>query len=81
MAHDGLYHARLKDKRRRRALDERAKPLQAYRDEELARCYECFFGPDHTYHEARRRFVYKLGGADDISARPPILDTRLKEDG
>ena len=48
VAHDGLHQARLQDKRRRRALDERIKPLQAYRDEELARCHECFFGPDRS---------------------------------
>ena len=29
--------------------------------EELARSHRCFFGPDPSYHEARRRFVYKLG--------------------
>jgi putative two-component system hydrogenase maturation factor HypX/HoxX len=63
IANDGLYQPRLRDKRRRRALDERVKPLQAYRDEELARSHECFFGPDRAYHEARRRFVYKLGEA------------------
>ena len=59
IARDGLYRARLEDKRRRRAHDERLKPLHAYRDEELAQCLECFFGPDPSYHEARRRFVYK----------------------
>ena len=37
------------------------KPLNAYRKEELARSYGCFFGEDRSYHEARRRFVYKLG--------------------
>ena len=63
IAHDGLYQARLLDKRRRRALDERVKPLHAYRDEELARCHDCFFGPDDAYHRARQRFVYKLGEA------------------
>jgi hypothetical protein len=63
VAHDGLYQPRLRDKRRRRAFDERDKPLQAYRDEELARSHACFFGPDRAYHEARRRFVYKLGEA------------------
>jgi putative two-component system hydrogenase maturation factor HypX/HoxX len=68
MAHDGLHQVRLQDKRRRRLLDERAKPLQAYRDEELARCHECFFGDDHAYHEARRRFVYKLGTAQPSTA-------------
>jgi putative two-component system hydrogenase maturation factor HypX/HoxX len=61
IAHDGLYQARLLDKRRRRALDERVKPLQAYREEELALCHDCFFGPDDAYHQARKRFVYKLG--------------------
>ena len=71
IAHDGLYQARLLDKRRRRAIDERAKPLEGYRDEELAHCRECFFDTDHAYHEARRRFVYKLGEAG--------ADTRLLE--
>lgn len=36
-------------------------PLEAYRREELARSHACFFGPDPGYHEARRRFVHKLG--------------------
>ncbi len=49
----------LKRKRLRRAQDEWIKPLRAYRDEELARCHECFFGPDRSYHDARRRFVCK----------------------
>jgi putative two-component system hydrogenase maturation factor HypX/HoxX len=67
--------SRLDIKRRRRRYDEAVKPLQAYRDEELRRAYECFFGPDRSYHEARRRFVYKLGPvcapqpADDLLAR------------
>jgi putative two-component system hydrogenase maturation factor HypX/HoxX len=78
LAHDGLHHARLRDKRHRRALDEHTKPLQAYREEELARCHECFFGPDRAYHEARRRFVDKLGAVDvvtplDVAARNPGL--------
>ena len=32
-----------------------------YRNEELARSYRCFFGEDRSYHEARHRFVHKLG--------------------
>ena len=61
-----------------RARDEQRKPLAAYRDEELARSHECFFGPDRSYHEARRRFVYKLGAVDvvtplDVAARNPGL--------
>ena len=45
------------------------KPLAAYRAEELARSHKCFFGPDRSYHEARRRFVYKLGAPCAVS--PP----------
>jgi hypothetical protein len=51
----------MEEKRRRRAADERVKPLEAYRGEEMARSHECFFGADRSYHEARMRFVYKLG--------------------
>lgn len=51
----------LERKRRRRENDERTKPLHVYRSQELARSYQCFFGEDPTYHEARRRFAYKLG--------------------
>jgi putative two-component system hydrogenase maturation factor HypX/HoxX len=60
LAKDGLHRARLEYKRRRRARDESEKPLEAYRTEELSRCHACFFGSDRSYHEARRRFVYKL---------------------
>jgi putative two-component system protein, hydrogenase maturation factor HypX/HoxX len=77
VAGDGLYRGRLADKRRRRVQDERAKPLQAYREEELARCHECFFGPDPGYHEARRRFVYKLAPSD---ASRRSSDARQLED-
>jgi putative two-component system hydrogenase maturation factor HypX/HoxX len=44
-----------------RTRDEQIKPLRAYRNEELARSYHCFFGQDRGYHEARHRFVHKLG--------------------
>jgi putative two-component system hydrogenase maturation factor HypX/HoxX len=61
----------LADKRRRRVADERVKPLDAYRREELARSHECFFGPDRRYHEARHRFVHKLGAPCAVA--PPAL--------
>jgi putative two-component system hydrogenase maturation factor HypX/HoxX len=51
----------LEAKRRARRRDEQIKPLSAYRAEELARSHECFFGDDRSYHEARHRFVHKLG--------------------
>jgi putative two-component system protein, hydrogenase maturation factor HypX/HoxX len=73
VAHDGLHQARLQDKRRRRAHDERVKPLAAYRQEELDRCHECFFGSGSGYHEARRRFVYKLSADDTADANPARL--------
>ncbi|MBV8219552.1 MAG: hypothetical protein JO325_13885 [Solirubrobacterales bacterium] len=60
IAHDGLHQRRLEHKHLRRAHDERVKPLESYRQEELARSRQCFFGPGSGYHEARRRFVYKL---------------------
>jgi putative two-component system hydrogenase maturation factor HypX/HoxX len=58
LAADPALPARLRDKRRFRARDEQRKPLAAYRAEELARCRECLFGRDRSYHRARRRFVY-----------------------
>jgi putative two-component system hydrogenase maturation factor HypX/HoxX len=66
----------LADKRGRRVRDERAKPLAAYRAEEMARSDQSFFGPDRSYHEARRRFVLKLGtacGRTDSPARAGAL--------
>jgi putative two-component system hydrogenase maturation factor HypX/HoxX len=50
----------LERKRARRERDEASKPLAEYRAQEMDRSYRCFFGPDRSYHEARRRFVYKL---------------------
>ena len=73
VANDGLHHVRLAEKRRRRAHDERVKPLQAYRAEEMAHCLECFFGPDPSYHQARRRFIHKITGADIITEEPACL--------
>jgi putative two-component system hydrogenase maturation factor HypX/HoxX len=40
-----------------RERDERRKPLQAYRDEELRHMYRTFYDPGSSYHEARRNFV------------------------
>ncbi len=51
----------LEQKRRERARDEQAKPLAAYRTEEMVSSHECFFGEDRSYHVARSLFVYKTG--------------------
>jgi putative two-component system hydrogenase maturation factor HypX/HoxX len=61
LARDARLDDRLEEKRRVRARDEQIKPLRAHRNEELARSYRCFFGEDRSYHEARHRFVHKLG--------------------
>ena len=63
LARDSRLPRRLHDKRERRARDEQTRPLDSYREQELARCHECFFGPDRSYHHARARFVHKLGAA------------------
>ena len=68
----------LAGKRRGRTRDEEAKPLDAYRREELARSYACFFGEDRSYHEARRRFVHKLGAPCAVAppAAAPAQEAR-----
>ena len=51
--------ARVAARRAARARDEARKPLQAYRDEELARMHRNFYGFDPSYHIARFHFVHK----------------------
>jgi putative two-component system hydrogenase maturation factor HypX/HoxX len=51
--------AQLVTKRERRAQDEAAKPLAAYREEELTHMRRNFYGFDPSYHVARHHFVYK----------------------
>jgi putative two-component system hydrogenase maturation factor HypX/HoxX len=70
LARHPQWHAWMEEKRRRRAADERVKPLEAYRAEEMARSHACFFGDDRSYHEARRRFVYKLGAPCAVPVAP-----------
>jgi putative two-component system hydrogenase maturation factor HypX/HoxX len=62
--------ALVESKRQARARDEQVKPLAAHRAEELARSYECFFGEDRSYHEARHRFVHKLGAPCVVTPAP-----------
>ena len=52
--------AELDAKRSRRAADEAARPLEAYRADELARMRRDFFGFDPSYHIARDNFVRKV---------------------
>jgi len=49
----------LLNKKDKRLKDETLKPLESYRDEELAEMHKNFYGVDKSYHIARKNFVYK----------------------
>jgi putative two-component system hydrogenase maturation factor HypX/HoxX len=70
------YAATLAAKVAARQRDEARKPLAAYRREELARMYENFYGPDPAYHEARKRFVYKLAAPESAPMPFPATAAR-----
>ncbi|HEX8988736.1 MAG TPA: hydrogenase maturation protein, partial [Rhodocyclaceae bacterium] len=53
------FGERLAVKAQRRAADETAKPLAAWRAEELAQMKRNFYGFDPSYHVARWHFVNK----------------------
>ncbi len=50
----------LEQKRVQRRKDEAEKPLQQYREEELAQMQRNFYGFDSSYHVARYNFVHKV---------------------
>ncbi len=54
------YPTLLREKVARRERDEREKPLDAYRAEELQHMKLNFYGFDPSYHVARYNFVYKI---------------------
>jgi putative two-component system hydrogenase maturation factor HypX/HoxX len=60
MAADKNFTARLADKIKQRLNDENIKPLAAYREQELVRMKQNFYGFDPSYHVARYNFVYKV---------------------
>jgi putative two-component system hydrogenase maturation factor HypX/HoxX len=60
LAASGELEARLLAKKQRRAEDEAAKPLAAYREEELTRMWRNFTDPAEPYHRLRRNFVHKV---------------------
>lgn len=55
----GDHAALVTAKQQQRQADERTKPLAQYRADELRHMWANFFGPDRSYHDARRQFVYK----------------------
>jgi putative two-component system hydrogenase maturation factor HypX/HoxX len=81
LAADAGFAAQLDDKQRRRREDEAARPLAAYREEELQHMQRNFFGFDPSYHVARYHFVLKspsswtprhLARHRDIGWRTPV---------
>jgi len=60
LASDPGFERALQAKARRRAADEAARPLAAYRAEELERMKLNFYGFDPSYHVARHAFVTKV---------------------
>jgi putative two-component system hydrogenase maturation factor HypX/HoxX len=54
------FAAQIAARRAARAADEAAKPLAAYREEELARMRLNFYGFDPSYHFARHHFVRRV---------------------
>lgn len=66
--------ARIADKRQQREADEAAKPLSAYRTEELQRMRRNFYGFDPSYHVARYNFVHKVP-----KSRTPLTIARHRD--
>ncbi len=59
LAEQADWNDRIGTKRETRERDEAAKPLAAYRAEELAQMRRNFYGFDPSYHVARHHFVHK----------------------
>ena len=74
-----LGQARIAAKKEARERDEAAKPLAAYRAEELAVMRRNFFGPDEPYHALRSAFVRKQPAAG--AAGPQSAEERLRPPG
>jgi putative two-component system hydrogenase maturation factor HypX/HoxX len=60
---------RITAKKAAREADERAKPLDAYREEELAVMHRQFFTPESPYHALRSAFVRKCPAPAGPGAR------------
>ncbi|MFP5274051.1 hydrogenase maturation protein [Coleofasciculus sp.] len=64
IAHHPDYGKQLAFKHEQRQRDERFKPLDAYRSEELAQMRRNFYEPDQYYHQQRYNFVYKITASE-----------------
>ncbi len=69
------YDKLLKAKKFLRIKDERNKPLQKYRDEELQKMHDNFYIDDWDYHKKRYAFIHKI----PLSAIPDDLFKNRRE--
>jgi putative two-component system hydrogenase maturation factor HypX/HoxX len=72
LARSPHYAGWLAQKQAARAQDERLKPLQRYRAEELAEMERNFWGEDQSYHLARSAFVRKQPRAGELKWPAPL---------
>ena len=72
-AHAEDFDALLAQKRQAREADEKAKPLQQYRLEELEEMNQNFWGEDPAYHIARSAFVRKLPRPGNGPCSPALM--------
>jgi putative two-component system protein, hydrogenase maturation factor HypX/HoxX len=78
LAADPAFDRLLAEKRARRTREETARPLEAYRLDELERMRLAFYGFDPSYHVARWRFITR----EPIARTPLYLaHHRLKQNG
>ena len=73
LAHREDFAALLEQKRQAREADEKMKPLQQYRLEELEEMNQNFWGEDTAYHAARSAFVRKLPRPGNNPCSPALL--------
>lgn len=55
-----MWKELIHNKSRVRERDEKEKPLQLYREEELKKMHDCFYDPQSKFHAARHDFVHKV---------------------
>ncbi|GIM27750.1 hydrogenase maturation protein [Clostridium polyendosporum] len=60
LANNANYEKILIEKNQIRQKDEKIKPLERYRQEELEKMWLNFYSSDSIYHDLRKQFVYKL---------------------
>ena len=66
----GTWQRAVSLKERQRQRDERRKPLQKYRDEELLQIHRACFDPDSPFHSARRSIIFR--SSSDAEASLPL---------